>query len=272
MRATLIGMTILLLGQVAHAVSVTSLNRSITEFNAHARYPVPTLNTAQYKDLLRGEVLRLMTPARPPDRLTGALGLMISEVERDRLWYAARDPHHENGADLHEHRLGPAQPGTELWCGLLKLPWPFAARRWLVNSSNNLTMAQATAGRAWERHFELVQNAAAQARRCLAAVGPDMSAEKYEQAVLLPVNRGAWLGVVLEDGRSLLGYQVTVDVGGVIPPALVRTFSTARLESLLRDIERIARSVRGSDGAPPFGGDGRPLSSAAVRGSNLKKP
>jgi hypothetical protein len=66
----------------------------------------------------------------------------------------------------------------------------------------------------------------------------------------------------LADDLTLLTYQLTVVMGGLLPEGLTARFAARELDSLCRTVERNARRIRehyvpGHD--PVYGGDAAPI-------------
>jgi hypothetical protein len=255
-----------------------ALEASIARFNAHAQEPLPKLNEKQLRVLLRGEVVGIY---REPEgkKPGGAVGMLLSRRERERLWLGIRDPHMKSPDSLVEHHVGAVgQDGVEHWYQHLRLPWPFGARHWLVRSEDNLALARRSDNQAWERRWRLAANGEA---RCMAEVKrgavPGLSVEEAEEAIYTPANHGSWALIEQPSGKTLLGFQVTTLVGGLIPDHLVARYAVLRMDEVLKEIEEAAdimhqhytaghRLIPGGDGVPlaPFP---RPPDTARSRSS-----
>ncbi len=207
-------------------------------FNAHAVFPLPTLDAQQRAELLSGEVLKLLLPQG--DDTLRVVGLMYSEEPRDRIWLACQDPHFASPGAATELRMT-VDGDRGVWYGILDLPRPFSDRHWVVDVWNNHALAAATDGDSWEHPWQLREDGAHLALPWIeqgAVEGID--AEDFAQAIYTPVNHGAWLFIALPGGGSLAGYHATSVVGGNIPDRLVAEFVRRGLDDLLRRLERIS--------------------------------
>lgn len=240
-----------------------ALSSSIQRFNALAKEPLPSLDEDQLRALFRGEVVGIYREPRDGAH-GGATGLLLSRQPRDRLWLGIRDPHVDSPDSLIEFRLARGEPpGEEHWYQLLRLPWPFGNRHWVVSTHNNVTLATASEGQCWERYWGLAVDGEA---RCLEAVRrgevPGVCADDVAEAIYTPANHGGWALIVQPSGRTLLGFQVTTVAGGFIPDHLVARYAVLRMDDVLRGIEQAAADIHShyTEGHDPLlGGDGQPL-------------
>ena len=180
------------------------------------------------------------------------------------LWIAAQDPHAVVDPSLHEFIVADLGPDHALWYGHMDLPRPLKDRQWVVESNNDHALATRTANRCWEHHWKLRADQLDVARAAVdAGKEPAVTGAMMDDAVLTPMNQGAWTLVALDPGHTLVAYQATTVVGGAIPDWLVAELARARLEEVLRSLEERARDwapghyVTGH--APLIGADGVPL-------------
>jgi hypothetical protein len=237
---------------------------AVADFDAAAVYRLPALGEARMAALLRGEVVRFVDQPGGGTAVRRAMGLMLTDVPRDRMWLACQDHHFMGDPAVHELRLSVDPPDDAIWFGLADLPAPIADRRWVVRSWNNHALAAATGGRAWEHPWELARtDEAALAARIAAGELPAVDADMFAAAVDSPVNHGAFLAVALPGGHTLFGYHATFDPGGGIPDWLVARLAHAGLERGFRRYEARGRDVipthYGATHPPVVGGDGRPV-------------
>lgn len=202
----------------------------------HAAVPAPTGD--QLARLAAGEVVRIVRHGDPTQPST-AIGLAVLEGSLPDLWLAAQDPHTHVDPALTEFVLGDADDGRVLWYGHLDLPTPISDRQWVVASADN---AAAAALGCWEHHWDLAPDQLPRAREAiLAGAAPHLPVDVVDASVLTPVNHGAWFLASVDPGHTLVVYQATSVVGGAIPDWLVLKLTTARLESVLRSLEDLAR-------------------------------
>jgi len=250
---------------VVEPLSVSALAAAIAEYDRGAQLPLPRLTDAQRTSLIRGEVVRVLDqPGGDPNEPRRATGLRVIPAPRDVVWVACQDPHYVQSGEVTEVRVEFAPPDRSRWYGLLDLPRPFADRHWLVDVTNNHSLAASSSNRAWEHPWRLRAGGEAElgplvAAGRLAKIPPEQVAE----AVWTPVNHGAWLVIALDPEHTLLGYHATSVVGGAIPEGLITRFVHATLGGMLEAVaERAVHKVRAHYVAghkAVIGGDGRPV-------------
>ncbi|HCP45504.1 MAG TPA: hypothetical protein DIU15_05660 [Deltaproteobacteria bacterium] len=242
---------------------VEALARSLQDYNASARFPLPELDPTSMRRLSQGQLLRLRDPAPTeggPQRITG---LLVCEASRDALWLALRDPHLDAVKDLTEVRLSEEGQWPTVWYQFFHTPGPFADRHWVLSVDDNLALARSSENRLWEHYWTL------------AAEGPQTAADAVEKgqvpgvdsamvskAVYVPFNEGAWLVMALSENRTLLGYTVRASVGGRIPDKLVVNYSLLTLGRVLRRVEARSTTIHSHYDAAHArirGGDGEPI-------------
>jgi hypothetical protein len=159
-----LGAAPLLSGPGAHAsgpavvapLSVSALAAAMAEYDRNAQLPLPRLTDAQRTALIRGEVVRVLDqPGGDPDEPRRATGLRVIPAPRDVVWVACQDPHYVQSGEVTEVRVEFAPPDRSRWYGMLDLPRPFADRHWLVDVTNNHSLAASTGNRAWEHPWRL---------------------------------------------------------------------------------------------------------------------
>jgi hypothetical protein len=241
-------------------VDPAALAATLDQCRGAVHAPLPRLTEDQVTRAASGEVVRIVRHG-DPDQPSTAIGLVVLEGSIEALWLAAQDPHTHVDPSLTEFVLEELPGDRALWYGYLDLPAPLADRQWVVTSADNRAAASLAC---WEHHWELTADALPRARAAIAAgAAPGLAPEQVDAAVLTPVNHGAWLLSSLGPDHTLVVYQATSVVGGAIPDWLVLKLTTARLESVLRQVETLGRDwVPGHYGlthAPVNGPDGRPL-------------
>ncbi len=248
----------------ALAADDADLVKVIADYNAHAVHRLPTLDAQQRAELLAGEAVRVLDKNDDPDLPSAAVGLIVTDRDRDALWIAAQDPHTQLDSDLTEAVIEPLGPDSAIWYGYMDLPRPVRDRQWVISSANNHRLATATDGRCWEHLWKNVDDGLDRARPMVEAgeVG-DITIEQLEHAIVTPVNHGSWTLCTLPGSEVLLSYQATSVVGGAIPDWLVVQLVMGRLEGALRTLETRATEwapthYAGAH-APVPGGDGVPL-------------
>jgi len=239
------------------------LVRSLQEYNAAARFPLPGLDPGQMRRLSRGKVVRIRDQVSAdggPQRITG---LLVCDAKRDDLWVALRDPHLTAVKELTEVRISPDGQWPTLWYQFFHMPGPFADRHWVIAVDDNIALAEGSSDRLWEHYWTLYDDGPNKAAEVVAAGRiPGVDEALAAKAVYVPFNEGAWLLMSLGEGRTLLGYMVRVTVGGRIPDKLVVNYSMLTLARLLRGVAARSASAEQHYGAEHRrirGGGGQPI-------------
>ncbi|MEQ1565055.1 MAG: hypothetical protein ABMA64_05410 [Myxococcota bacterium] len=195
------------------------------QLDASAEYPLRFADD-EWEKIAAGQVARRRERLDGTDRVL-AVRWLSSDI--DTTWLAMYDPH---GAEIHsflEEELPGSTFDRRVVYQRIDLPWPMAARQWVVEVRNNLPLIDATGGAVWERTWTLSD------RRGARAESPD--------GVWLPVNEGGWF-LAESGGGTLLGYHVRTVVGGVVPDEAAVQWSYATLSSLLNGIaDRVPGAV-----------------------------
>ncbi len=239
----------------------TSILQALAAFNGHARFPLPSLTSAQLDRLEAGKVVKIRQVSEEDGAPQRAIGLLRSSQPAWGLWLSARDVHFTAIDELTEVQLTPSGQWPAQWYQYLDLPRPISDRHWVVDVTDTHLLAQATG--AWEHAWVLAQDGP---RLGLAAVAasrvPGVDQDRAADAIYTPRNDGAWLVIDLGDGTTLLGYHVTSVIGGAIPDKLVADYTLLTLGKLLKGVEeRTPTVIEHYDAAhePIEGGDGVPI-------------
>lgn len=211
-----------------------------------AQFPPRGLDASVWSQVAAGKVAR-------PKVDTGAMGVGVLAVSRAEAWLAVTDDHPIDAVKgLTQVALQGAW-ATEKWLyQRIDLPWPLQDRHWVLHSTNNLALARASA--AWERAWDSAPDWLPRAE--------PLAGSGYAEAVTVPVNRGSWLLVALDDTHTLGVYRAQADLGGAVPEGAAEAYTASTLDELFRSTERNARSMRSRYGpgcTPQPGGDGQPL-------------
>ena len=165
----------------------------------------------------------------------GVMGVGLLPCTLAEAWLAVTDDHPIDAVSgLTQIPLQGAWASEKWLYQLLDLPWPIADRHWVLHSTNNATLA---AHGAWERAWTLAADWLPKAR---APVG----AERWDAAVMTPVNQGSWLLVSVDANNTLGVYQARADLGGGVPEDAAEAYSAATLTDLFRATGRNAASMR----------------------------
>lgn len=246
----------------ALAATDAEVTAAIASFNAAAQYPLPVLGAAQRKKLLDGDVVKVVDSAADGSGARRAVGLMVTDVDRDAMWVACQDPHFSTTSVVNEYRVSFTPPDKALWYGILDLPMGFSDRHWLVSVRNNHALAEATGNAAWEHPWKLVPGGVARVEDAVkAGKVENTSHSMWAEAIETPTNIGAWVAVALPSGGTLFAYHGATRVGGNIPEGLMLQYIKSTLDGLLRGVESRARSkvpghYTAAHGATVVGGNG----------------
>ena len=240
--------------------TTASLSEALREFNAAARFPLPTLSAAQIERLDGGKVVKIRQVSDDPDQPQRAIGLVRAQQPPAHLWLSLRDVHFAAVDELVEVQLTPPGQWPAVWYQHLDLPRPFSDRHWVVDVSDSHALASATGGRCWEHSWVLAENGPQiGADAVVAGKVPGIDVARAQDAIYTPANHGAWLVIDLGDGSTILGYHVTSVIGGSVPDKLVADYTLLTLGSMMRRVvartpDVVAHYLAGH--APIQGGDG----------------
>ena len=216
--------------------TLNTINNAVNIYNSHARFLLPTLNSAQYASLKEGTVVTLLDKTDPDDPQR-AIGMLLSPVPAKQLWISCQDSHFSQQSSTTEKRLSLNTDRSAEWYGFMDMPWPFSDRHWLVNVSNNISMAAKTNDACWEHPWDLILG---EKSKIYSHLGKkplaNISKEMVDSAIYTPVNKGAWGLIQIED-QNLLVYHATTVVGGSIPTDLVVKLVRTSLNDMLKNIE-----------------------------------
>jgi hypothetical protein len=102
---------------------------ALDDFNASARFPLPTLNSAQLQRLADGKVVKIREVPDDKDLPQRAIGLLRVDATPAALWLSARDVHFTAVEELTEVQLTPDGQWPAVWYQHLDLPRPFTDRQ-----------------------------------------------------------------------------------------------------------------------------------------------
>lgn len=211
--------------------------------DTRARYAF-RFDDAEWEELAAGRVARRRERLDGTDRV---LGVVWVNAGLDTTWLAIHDPHGTTIEDMVHEELPGSTVGRRYLYQRIGLPWPLAARQWVIEVVDNYPLAETTGGRFWERSWTLSD------RRGATNEAPN--------AVWLPVNEGGWF-LAEAAGGTLLGYHVRTSVGGIVPEEAALRWSFSTIEGLLTRIAERTTWVRGhyvGDHVPIGRPDGSPV-------------
>lgn len=213
----------------------------------HARFPPSGLDSSLWQVVAAGKVAH-------PKAAVGARGVGILACSREAAWLAVTDDHPVDVVSgLSQVALRGAWASEKRLYQRLDLPWPFVDRHWVLHSTNNVALAQASG--VWERAWENDVGALPAARALT-------DAAQFDAALPVPVNRGSWLLVALDATHTLGIYTAEADLGGGVPAAAAEAYTASTLDQLYASTLRDALDLRhryGPGCVQQPGGDGLPI-------------
>lgn len=236
-------------------------------------YPLPELDDEHMEDLLKGEIVRFQekwTLDKGKDEngeeeereRHRVLAFALFPYPRDRVWVAAIDPHFLGNDRLSEARLS-STGSTDIWYQLMDPPWPVKNRHWVIRVDKPAEVSEKTHGDVWEQSWNLVDDGPRIAMEATAAGRvPDVPLERAQKSRYLEENVGSWTIFRVSDNLTLIGYQLTIVMGGWVPERLTRTFAMGALEDLMKSVDKAAATIMehyDSAHEPIWGGNGRPV-------------
>lgn len=241
-------MTLLLTALLACAAAAEltddQLVATLREYQRFAVHKLPMPGPQRRKKLLDGELVKMRLPADPGEPI-GAVAMVVSPLSKEELWIASADDDTEAAPEVTSVHLPTTGDEMFRWYGLIDVPKPFADRHFLIHTSVNRPLAEGTGGRMWGRHWDDVPGGYdIMASKVAAGTAPGVTPERFDDAVWVPVNQGAWFFLELPDGRTLFGYQATASFGGNVPDGLVNKVIYWGLGRLMDDLLKDAAAVR----------------------------
>lgn len=229
---------------------------------AASKHPFPTLSASNQQKLDAGEIVKLRLGGADGGHI-GALGLVVTDLARNDLWMGSMDVHTKPPSDMDLHPLQPLGAELYRWYGFVDLPAPFDDRHFLIRTTIDTGLSQGKGGGVWERTWGL-EGGWPQTARAMVDQGrfSGVDTALFDAAVGTPVNQGAWSVVTLNDGRSLVAYQVATTLGGEIPDGLLNRYMYWTLEGVLKNVVAAAGAMSAHYVAghePLIGGDGKPI-------------
>ena len=236
---------------------------TLTKFNTKSYTKIPVLNEQQRKNLLKGDVVKLVNKGKNEKgevESGKAMAYYISDLPKSQLWVAFQDPQFQVQKNTYEVLFNRISNDNLEWYGYMDLSWPLTDRHWLVRVWNNHEMAKSTNNKMWEHPWILIKDGVKIARP-LVEQGKvkKVSVEDYDKAIYLPDCQGVWAMMDIGD-KTLMVYSATAAVGGSLPEGLMMQLLLSGLNDFMLDgVKRAEQQVpkRYTSGSPPiYGGDG----------------
>lgn len=184
----------------------------------------PLITDKEFSRLAEGRTVRRRERLDGPDRV---LAVAWSPAPRDAIWLAIQDEQHfevVNGY-VDEDLPGSSFSQRTLY-QRISLPWPFAARQWVVDIASNRELLEATSGQVWERAWSKSE------RRGAKAEDPE--------AVWVPEIEGGWTLVGMPAGNLII-YHTRASVGGNIPDEAGTQWALMTISGMVEEMDRRAR-------------------------------
>lgn len=240
-----------------------ALVAAIREFQLHAHYSLPLPDAKRRAQLIDGKLVKMRLPSADGEPV-GALAMVVSDLSKAELWVGSADGDMGDPPDeVISHDLPLLGGEMFRWYGYVRLPAPITDRHFLIQTTVNRPLEKETNGRMWSRHWAMEPGGLDTARELVAqGAVKGVSMDRFDAAVWVPHNTGAWLFLDLPDGRTLLGYQATASLGGGFPDGLVSRTLYWGLERLMSEVVGQAHQARAHyrvGHAPIIAGDGLPL-------------
>ena len=214
----------------AQAVTEAELREALEQFNRGAQYALPL--DVDYQKLAAGRLVRVRQRGSGPDAAQQVIGLRIVDLPRDQMWVGARDPHFSQASNIQEVSLYDVPQG-KVWYQLFDVPRPFHDRHWVITVLDNHSLAELTEGKAWEHYWQITEGGEELAAEAIEAGRvPGVTPPDVENAVWTPINRGAYLGIRLNDTQTLWGFHVSLIISGNIPDGAVAEYSMMSLRGM----------------------------------------
>lgn len=240
-RSLAIVLALALLPSVAPAVDKATIAGLLSDYQRETGVPVADLGADSLDALARGDTIqRKVRVSRRGDDTTAIriIGYRVIDKPREALWIAALAFDGGYSERLTEHLVATHEGGGASWYQHVNMPWPLRDRHWLIRTGKGVPLAQRLDGRIWEHHWHLEPDASLHIARLMERASiPGLSPQRMRKAVALPLNNGAWVMGTLGNGRTLVVLHATMDMGGIIPDALVSRYTRRQLRTMLTNIE-----------------------------------
>ncbi len=267
-RRFTLALALALTSSLAAASDSEAIASALKDYQRESGVPVADLDIGSLADLERGETLQrkvrvTRSGAGGNDTTTvRIIGYRVIDKPREPLWIAALAFDGGYSDRLTEHLVTKHDGGGASWYQHVDMPWPLRDRHWLIRTGKGVPLTERLAGRVWEHHWHLEPDASARIEGMLARVTiPGLPPERVRKAVELPLNNGAWVMATLGPERTLVVLHATMDMGGIIPDALVNRYTRRQLRSMLANIEARADEAWKSYSSDYliYRGDGTPI-------------
>ena len=243
-----------------------SIPAVLATMERHSVHGLPTLTESQFQKIESGQPLTIVRRAADKEvEDFGIYGFKVVEAPRLLVWTALLGGNRELDPRYSRATLRRQPGGSYTRYQHIDLPWPVRNRHWIIHSSKNVAIADATDGQVWQHHWQLIDNAAAE---MAAAVGrfPEITERRLRKSILIGANEGAWSAVSLDEQRTLLVAYFDFDLGGRLPRSLLQSVSRKSLQKTMQRLaEKSAMVHLNYDKGPAIhDGHGRPITPREV--------
>jgi hypothetical protein len=253
--------------------------RLFHEYSAHGAFSLPSLTEGEIEELLAGKAVikDSMDESEDSDGEVGEMGIagmQLLDAPRLLVWLAAMGVASEPDIRLTRAFLEHRDEGAYVRYQHVNLPWPIRDRHWVILCEKNVALASASNGSIWEHKWSLVSDGETlwrAARQDGRIAGLEL--EDMERSIYLAENRGAWIMLEVEPGKTLVIAFFDGDLGGRLPKMLVRRFSHMQLRNGLQLVGELSAGIRQhyDDSRPVHDGFGRPIEKEAVLNTALAR-
>ncbi len=218
----------------------------LARYAAQSEFDIPEVSSRQHAALRLGDgVTRFAGQGDGPDvDAMAVVGMQVVDVPRLLIWMSLFGGVIEADDRLTRALLSRGELGSYVRYQHVDLPWPFRDRHWVITCEKNRALAESSNGAIWEHYWTLTPDGPALARAALADGRLDgLAAKDMRRSVYLPANRGAWTLIELDVDRTLVIAVFDVELGGLMPDALVRRFTRMQMRRALDVVHDAALRV-----------------------------
>jgi hypothetical protein len=195
----------------------------------------PDIGTEMYRRALDGEIVKGIEVIENIKAAKG-YGLAVFDIPIDQMWKAITDEDHHAGklpVQISRTVVGTPRSHNHTLYQFMEVPL-VTDRWWMVNIRYSAALYGHTAGKAWELTW--------QDRNSDETLKASLDPALFADGMPVAWTKGAWLLVVLDDGRTLVEYHTWSDPGGQIPVALATRFAAGEIAGTLKTMANFARS------------------------------
>lgn len=244
----------------------------LDQYEIHGAFSLPRLTSDEIDDLLAGQpIVKDSMDERSLDGDNvdemGIAAMQVLDAPRLLVWLAAMGVASEPDIRLTRAFLEHREAGAYVRYQHVNLPWPIRDRHWIILCEKNTGLASASNGAIWEHQWSLL-NGGELLWRTAREDGriQGLTIEDMEKSIYLAENRGAWIMLEVDPGRTLVIAFFDGDLGGRMPKSVVRRFSHVQLKNGLQLIKELSADIHQfyDERQPVHDGFGQPIGRSAV--------